>query len=82
LSSTPTTVHQALARAAATWPDHAFIAILPETAGIYGIPAGETTYGAAGQAVARLAAAYATAGYGHGHRVGLLLENRPAFFIH
>ena len=22
------------------------------------------------------------AGYGHGHRVGLLLENRPAFFLH
>ena len=30
--------------------------------------------------VERLRAAYARAGYGHGHRVGLLLENRPAFF--
>jgi acyl-CoA synthetase (AMP-forming)/AMP-acid ligase II len=29
-----------------------------------------------------LRAAYAQAGYGHGHRVGLLLENRPAFFLH
>ena len=28
------------------------------------------------------ARAYAAAGYGHGHRVGLLLENRPAFFTH
>ncbi len=26
--------------------------------------------------------AYAAAGYGHGHRVGLLLENRPAFLLH
>ena len=25
---------------------------------------------------------YAAAGYGHGHRVGLLLENRPDFFLH
>ena len=25
---------------------------------------------------------YAAAGYGHGHRAGLLLENRPAFFLH
>ncbi len=25
---------------------------------------------------------YADAGYGPGHRVGLLLENRPAFFLH
>jgi hypothetical protein len=32
--------------------------------------------------VERLRAAYAQAGYGHGHRVGLLLENRPAFFTH
>src|SRR5439155_7141874 len=26
--------------------------------------------------------AYASAGYGHGHRVALLLENRPEFFFH
>ena len=32
--------------------------------------------------VERLRGAYAQAGYGHGHRVGLLLENRPAFFTH
>ena len=25
---------------------------------------------------------YALAGYGHGHRVALLLENRPEFFFH
>ena len=25
---------------------------------------------------------YAAAGYGHGHRVALLLENRPEFFFH
>jgi len=25
---------------------------------------------------------YATAGYGPGHRIGLMLENRPAFFMH
>ena len=25
---------------------------------------------------------YQAAGYGHGHRAGLLLENRPAFFVH
>jgi acyl-CoA synthetase (AMP-forming)/AMP-acid ligase II len=32
--------------------------------------------------IVALRAAYAAAGYGHGHRVGLLLENRPAFFLH
>lgn len=30
----------------------------------------------------RLRDLYAAAGYGHGHRVGLLLENRPVFFLH
>jgi len=29
-----------------------------------------------------LTVAYAAAGYAHGHRVGLLLENRPAFLLH
>ena len=29
-----------------------------------------------------LSARYSNAGYGHGHRVALLLENRPAFFHH
>ena len=32
--------------------------------------------------VERLRAAYADAGYGAGHRVALLLENRPVFFEH
>ena len=32
--------------------------------------------------VLRLKDAYATAGYGHGHRVALLFENRPEFFFH
>ena len=40
------------------------------------------TYGEAWSAVAHLQANYATAGYGRGHRVGLMLENRPAFFLH
>src|SRR5262249_8613146 len=33
-------------------------------------------------AVLKLQDAYARAGYGHGHRVALLLENRPEFFFH
>ena len=30
----------------------------------------------------RLRDLYAAAGYGHGHRVSILLENRPEFFFH
>ncbi len=82
MSSTPNTVSQALDQAAARWPGNAFLAVLPETAGIYGIRAGEISYAEAARAVARLRAAYAEAGYGRGHRAGLLLDNRPAFFLH
>lgn len=75
------TVANAFGHAAAIWPDRPFLAVLPETAGIYGIGAGEISYAAAAGLVERSAAAWSAAGYGHGHRVGLLLENRPAFFL-
>ncbi|MGE5116471.1 MAG: AMP-binding protein, partial [Betaproteobacteria bacterium] len=39
-------------------------------------------WGDAAREVERLRAAYAAAGWGHGHRVGLLLQNRPAFLFH
>jgi acyl-CoA synthetase (AMP-forming)/AMP-acid ligase II len=52
------------------------------TAQVYGIPAQPVTWAEAQSEVERLRTAYAAAGYGHGHRVGLLLENRPAFLFH
>jgi crotonobetaine/carnitine-CoA ligase len=42
----------------------------------------EYSYGAALTEVNRLREAYAAGGYGHGHRVSILLENRPEFFFH
>ena len=39
-------------------------------------------YGEAAAAVEAIADRYAAAGYGVGHRVGLMLENRPATFLH
>src|SRR6185437_2184469 len=77
-----TTVAAAFEDAARTWPDRPFLCLLPETAGVYGIAAGEIAYGQAAASARELRAAYARAGYGPGHRVGLLLENRPAFFLH
>jgi acyl-coenzyme A synthetase/AMP-(fatty) acid ligase len=76
------TVYQAYSLAAQRWPQHAFLSILPETAEIYGIDPGEWRYAELAHQIERLRAAYASAGYGHGHRVGLLLENKPAFFLH
>jgi crotonobetaine/carnitine-CoA ligase len=42
----------------------------------------EITYGEGRARVLELKDHYAAAGYGHGHRVALLLENRPEFFFH
>ncbi len=76
------TVHQAFQDTAARHPEAPFVCILPETAQVYGIEAGELTYGDAAHRIEGLRTAYAAAGYGHGHRAGLLLENRPAFLLH
>lgn len=65
--------------AAETYRDRPFLAVLPETAAIYGIDAGEIPYGAMLERVLAWQAALAAAGFGAGTRVGLLLENRPVF---
>ena len=75
-------VAQAFERAAERWPEAEFVDVLPETAAVYGIPAGAITYAALQARISALRAAYVQAGYGAGHRVGLLLDNRPAFFLH
>ncbi|WP_315766392.1 MULTISPECIES: ATP-dependent acyl-CoA ligase [unclassified Bradyrhizobium] len=59
--------------------DAGFLNVLPETAAIYGIAAGEISYGAMLERVERWRTAFANRGFGEGHRVGLLLQNRPAF---
>ncbi|PHR55807.1 MAG: ATP-dependent acyl-CoA ligase [Robiginitomaculum sp.] len=59
-----------------------FLNILFETAKAYNIPSGEISYGSIQTAASILYKAYKHAGYGHGHRVGILLENRPEFFEH
>ena len=75
------TVHAAFAATAEARPRAPFLRVLDSVAARYGVPAGDLSYGEAAARVDRLRAALATAGYGHGHRVALLLENRPAFFL-
>ncbi len=76
------TVAEAFADSATRYADRPFLHVLDETASIYDIAPGTITYAAAARGIEHLRASYAEAGYGHGHRVGLMLENRPAFFLH
>ncbi len=76
------TVYEAFRRTAATYPDSDFLCVLPETAHRYAIDARCFSYSEAAREVADLARRYRAAGVGHGHRAGLLLENRPSMFFH
>ncbi|OZI49383.1 AMP-binding protein [Bordetella genomosp. 4] len=76
------TVYHAFVDATQKWPSNAMLCVLEETAEIYDIPAGEISYQDAAARINALREAYQQAGYGHGHRAGLLLENRPDFFLH
>jgi acyl-CoA synthetase (AMP-forming)/AMP-acid ligase II len=71
-----------LVAAARRFPAAPVLHIVPDTARAYGTEARRYTYAEALAQVDALAAVYRGAGYGVGHRVGLLLENRPEFFWH
>ncbi|MGB0852463.1 MAG: AMP-binding protein [Pikeienuella sp.] len=75
------TVFSTFAASAARWPERPFLNVLPETADIYGIDAGEVTYADALDTVQGYAAEIDAAGYTRGQRVMLLLENRPSYFL-
>ncbi|MGO4390113.1 AMP-binding protein [Variovorax sp. M-6] len=76
------TVHDAFCASARRTPGAEFLFTESVTAAAYGIAPGAIHWGEAAARVERLRAAFAKAGYGHGHRVGLLLENRPDFLFH
>ncbi|MEZ5739479.1 MAG: AMP-binding protein [Burkholderiaceae bacterium] len=75
-------VFDAFQQSAGRWPDQAFLCVPERTARAYDIAAGEISYGTMLADVLALSKRYRAAGYGHGHRAGLLVENRPAFFVH
>jgi acyl-CoA synthetase (AMP-forming)/AMP-acid ligase II len=74
------TIFEAFKASAATAPHNAFICV---PAGTSYAPDGlEWTYAEVMQRVAVLAERYGQAGYGLGHRVALLVESRPDYFVH
>lgn len=78
----PETVYRAFRRSIARAPERDFLRVLPQPARRYGIEPRTWSYAEAGLEVETLLERYRAAGYGHGHRAGLMLENRPAFFFH
>ena len=76
------TVFASFAEAAQEVPERAFLVIPPSAAKTYAHAGVTLTYGALRERVEALSRRYARAGYGHGHRVAILLENRPAFVEH
>jgi crotonobetaine/carnitine-CoA ligase len=78
----PSTVAEVFAATAREHARHPFL-IVPARADRDWSPRGsELSYGAALAEAERLRESYARAGYGHGHRVAILLENRPVFLLH
>jgi len=76
------TVFDAFMATAERAPGHAFLCAPAAPGRSYHPDGFEITYAQARANVLFLRAKYARAGYGHGHRVALLLENRPEFFLH
>ncbi len=76
------TVFDAFMAIAESAPDNAFFCAPPAPGRAYHPDGVEFTYGETRARVLELQERYQAAGYGHGYRVALLLENRPEFFFH
>jgi crotonobetaine/carnitine-CoA ligase len=77
-----TTIDAAFATAVAAHGKRPFLAV-PANADRNYLSAGiEITYREAGAHIGALAAVYRAAGYGIGHRIATLLENRPDYVLH
>ncbi|MFV0491521.1 MAG: AMP-binding protein [Pseudorhodobacter sp.] len=78
----PATPYHTFLRKAQSRPELAFM-MAPKSAGLPYAPDGfRISYGEAAARVDPLRKAYAGAGYGHGSRVALILQNRPEFLFH
>ncbi len=76
------TIFEAFMASAEAAPDNPFLCVPPLPGRAYDPEGSEVSYGAARDQVLALRDAYAAAGYGPGHRVALLLDNRPLHLLH
>lgn len=76
------TVHDRFRAASASHGPRPFLHIPRQATKAYADGPVDWTYAAALAEIERLRGGYADRGYGHGHRVGMLLENRAEFMLH
>jgi len=76
------TLFEAFCNTAKQYPDHAFLCVPPLKGRSYYPDGVELTYSGVAEQVELIKQAYMDAGYGHGQRVGFLLENRPEYVCH
>ncbi|MDA0824010.1 MAG: AMP-binding protein [Proteobacteria bacterium] len=76
------TVHAVFVETCARFPKRPFLQVVKSVAEHYAIDAGEISYREAERTIEDLITRYRRAGYGNGHRIALMLGNRPAFIFH
>ena len=77
-----TTIGDAFLRAAVAYGPRRFLAVPIGAHRAYHRDGYEITFAEAAREVRDLVENYRSAGYGLGHRVALLLDNRPEYFLH
>ncbi|MDQ0315445.1 AMP-binding protein [Amorphus orientalis] len=81
-SDGPGSVYALLKAQAARYPENDLLVLPQAVRTLWGLDEPALSYGGTLHRVDALADRYRAAGYGPGHRVALLLENRPAHFLH
>ncbi|MGI9371216.1 MAG: AMP-binding protein [Hyphomicrobiales bacterium] len=76
------TIYEKFRDIAEAYPGRPFLNVIPTTAEAYKIESGKISYGALLARIEERKKSYAKKRYRQGHRIGLLLENRPVFFEH
>ena len=76
------TIGETFFRAVQQYADNSFLAVPANAGRAYDAAGREISYGEAADAVRELMRLYAAAGFGVGHRIALLMENRPEHLLH
>ncbi len=76
------TLYEAFLKSADKYPENDFLCVPPLAKRHYYPEGVSFSYYGVRQRVEKLIEAYKAAGYGYGHRIGFLLENRPEYVMH